>query len=124
MKKIFYNGNDFNSYNRTKTIKLYNKNLVKQDILNHIFTRKGERVMLPKFGTNIPDLIMEPLDNVSIESIRNDLITVFEYDPRVVLTDLLVRPIYDEKVVVAIADLFYVELKFKDMLDIRLEFNN
>lgn len=124
MKKLFYKGNDFKSYNKTKSVKLYNVELVKQDLKNHIFTRRGERVMMPRFGTSIPDKLMEPLDDISIEEIRQDLVTVFNYDPRVLLTDLALRPLYEEKAIVAIADLFYVELKFKGLFDIRMEFNS
>lgn len=123
MRRLFYKGIDFNSYNKNKGIKKYNVEIVKQDLLNHIFTRRGERVMMPKFGTVIPDLIMEPLDQVSVEAVREDLVNVFNYDPRVILQDLIVRPIFEENAIVAIADLFYLELNFNGLFDIRLDFN-
>ena len=61
-KKVsnFYVG--FSSLNPENTSsKLYDLELIKQDILNHCNTRKGQRVMNPTFGTIIWDLLMEPL---------------------------------------------------------------
>ena len=36
-------------------------NLVKRDILNHLETNLGERVMLPTYGSRIHQLLMEDL---------------------------------------------------------------
>jgi phage baseplate assembly protein W len=41
--------------------RLYDFELVKQDLLNQFNTRRGERVMNPSFGTIIWDLLYEPL---------------------------------------------------------------
>ena len=35
--------------------------LVKRDLLNHFGIRRGEKLMNPKFGTSIHEIIMEPL---------------------------------------------------------------
>ena len=40
---------------------LTGKDLVIEDLMNHIMTRKGERVMMPTYGSIIHDLIFEPL---------------------------------------------------------------
>lgn len=62
--------------------------LIIQDLLNHIYTRKGERLLYPEYGSIIWDLIFE-LKSVSVENqIRNDLITIIESEPRVKLQDL------------------------------------
>lgn len=122
MSKIYYKGISFKPYERNKSFILTNIKLVKQDLLNHIFTRRGERVMMPTFGTRIPDMLMEPLDNNSLSIIELDLLNVFNYDPRVELLDLRVVPIYEEKAIIAEADLRYVELQFEETFDIRLEF--
>ena len=42
---------------------LTNGEAVKTDLLNELYTRKGERVMRPNYGTSIYDLIMNPLDD-------------------------------------------------------------
>ena len=40
---------------------LFDFDLIKQDLLNHFNIRQGERLMNPKFGTIIWDLLFEPL---------------------------------------------------------------
>ena len=57
--------------------------LVKTDLLNHFSTRKGERVMLPGFGTIIYDLLMDPLDNTTKDLIIEDATRIIEAEPRV-----------------------------------------
>lgn len=63
--------------------KLFDFDLIKQDILNHFNTRKGERVMNPTFGTIIWDLIMEPLTPQIKELLTQDVTTICTFDPRV-----------------------------------------
>lgn len=57
--------------------------LVKNDLMNHFNTKKGERVMMPNFGSVIHDVIMDPLDSLSIDIIREDVRVVLSSDPRV-----------------------------------------
>jgi len=64
--------------------------LVKTDLLNHFSTRKGERVMLPEFGTIIYDLLMEPFDERTRELIISDATTIIAAEPRVSLNDMRV----------------------------------
>jgi len=96
--------------------------LVKIDLLNHIFTRRGERVMTPTFGTRIPDIAFEPLDEVTLMIIEEDMRLVFNFDPRVKLVELTVTPNYDENSVVASATLYYVELNMTDRLYLNIVF--
>ena len=63
--------------------KLYDFDLIKQDILNHFNTRKGSRVMNPTFGTIIWDLIMEPLTEQIKELLQRDIETICSFDERV-----------------------------------------
>lgn len=63
--------------------KLYDYDLIKQNILNHFNTRKGTRVMNPTFGTVVWDLIMEPLTDQIREILENDITTICSFDPRV-----------------------------------------
>tara|TARA_B100000809_G_scaffold21111_1_gene18614 strand:- start:64 stop:438 length:375 start_codon:yes stop_codon:yes gene_type:complete len=59
--------------------------LVKRDLLNHFSTRKGERMMLPEFGTIIYDLLMDPLDATTKEAIVEDATRIIDEEPRVSL---------------------------------------
>lgn len=63
--------------------KLYDFDLVKQDIINHFNTRKGERVMNPTFGTIIWDIIMEPLTEQVRQLLIKDINDICNFDPRV-----------------------------------------
>lgn len=63
--------------------KLYDFDLVKQDILNQFNTRRGQRVMNPQFGTIIWDLLMEPLTERVKELISEDINKIATSDPRV-----------------------------------------
>ena len=62
--------------------------LVKTDLLNHFNTRKGERVMLPEFGTIIYNLLMDPLDDMTRELIVEDATRIIEEEPRVKLNTM------------------------------------
>ena len=44
--------------NLNPSSKLFDFDLIKQNIINHFNTKKGERLMNPEFGTIIWDLIM------------------------------------------------------------------
>jgi phage baseplate assembly protein W len=60
----------------------YDLDLAKQDLLNVFNTRFGERIMLPKFGTIIWDLLFDPLDDNTRRTIRDDVIRIISEDPR------------------------------------------
>jgi len=66
----------------TKSVKLFDTDLIKQDLLNHFNTRIGERLMNPTFGTRIWDSIFEPLTPAIRDQITNDINTVLASDPR------------------------------------------
>lgn len=117
-----YRGFSSHEYQTKKMFGIKDLELVKLDLLNHIFTRRGERVMMPTFGTRIPDVAFEPLDEVTLMIIEEDLRLVFNFDPRVKLVELTVTPNYDENSVVASATLYYVELDMTDRLDINIVF--
>jgi len=68
--------------------KLYDFDLVKQDILNQFNTRKGERLMNPAFGTIIWDLLMEPLTEEVSNLLITDINEIVGSDPRVYPTQI------------------------------------
>jgi phage baseplate assembly protein W len=67
---------------------LFDIDLIKQDIINHFNTKRGERVMNPAFGSIIWDLIMEPLTDDTTELLKNDIKTICTADPRVIPTQM------------------------------------
>lgn len=67
---------------------LVNESLVKQDLMNQFYTRKGERVMRPEYGTIIYDLLMEPNIPEIEEIVKEDIEKIIDSDPRVKLSDI------------------------------------
>lgn len=79
----FYIG--YSSVNsETAAVRLYDFDLIKQDILNQFNTKKGERVMNPEFGTVIWDIIFEPFTEEVKQAISDDVSRICNSDPRAV----------------------------------------
>lgn len=68
--------------------------LIKSNLRQLLMTTQGERVMLPGFGTNLRNYLMEPLDQALLSQIRRDLLeAIYKYAPNVDVLKLLVTPI-------------------------------
>ena len=117
-----YRGFSSFEFQKNKSFRLTDISLVKMDLLNHIFTRKGDRVNMPTFGTLIPDLAFEPLDEETLDILHDELEAVIEYDPRVELLSLVMDPLYDENAVTVAIRILYVELNMDEVIELRLEF--
>lgn len=61
--------------------------LVKRDLLNTFYTKKGERVMRPNYGSIIWDLLMDPEDSTTNSEIVDDVRRIVDADPRVEYLD-------------------------------------
>lgn len=117
-----YKGYSSYEFEKTKNFGLYDVDLVRMDLLNHIYTQKGERVMMPNFGTRIPTMIFEPLDNITLEIIRLDLEGVFNFDPRVETQSLVITPHYDNNMISVVASLLYIELDVVIDFELNIKF--
>lgn len=80
-KSQFYRG--FTSTGNQGSTKLFDFDLICKDILNHFNTRKGERVMNPAFGSDIWNLLMEPLTDEVKDLLTSDVNRICTSDPRV-----------------------------------------
>ena len=78
----------FSTLAGVKSNQLYDLDLIKQDLINHFYTRKGERVMEPDFGSVIWDMLYEPMDETNKEIIVDDCKKIIISDPRVDLRDI------------------------------------
>lgn len=116
-----YKGFSSKKYEKDKSYKLNDVELVKEDLKNHIFTRRGERIRMPTFGTKIPELAYEQLDDYTVAIIDEELRKVFAYDPRVNLLQMQIIPVPSENYIQAIADLEYIYLKLTDRWDLRID---
>jgi phage baseplate assembly protein W len=73
----------FSSRATTKNYKLYDIDLVKQDLINHFYIRKGEKLENPEFGTVIWDMLFEQFTEQVKEIISKDVEDIINYDPRI-----------------------------------------
>lgn len=101
---------------KKKGFSLTNQELVKQDLLNYIYTIPGERVHMPEFGTRIPMLAFEPLDANTLNVVREDLTKAIAYDPRLKLVDMVVNAVPEENMIVAFVDVEYLQLNVTETL--------
>jgi phage baseplate assembly protein W len=69
----------------TSSIKgsLYDLSLIKQDLINNFYIRKGEKLENPEFGTIIWDMLFEPLTEQIKTLIVNDVTAIVNSDPRI-----------------------------------------
>ena len=115
-----YRGFSSHEYEAKKTFRVNDVELVQLDILSHIYTRKGDRVMMPNFGTRIPDMAFEPLDSITLDIVEEELRAVVAFDPRVELLDLTIVPQEDSNSITASLRLLYVELNLVGNMDINI----
>tara|TARA_R110000868_G_scaffold64543_3_gene193916 strand:- start:11848 stop:12273 length:426 start_codon:yes stop_codon:yes gene_type:complete len=80
--------------------------LVKRDLLNAFYTRPGERVMMPTWGCGIWNLLYEPFDDLTRQSVVDEVQKVINGEPRVQANSIAVNA-FDQGIQIQI-DLFYV----------------
>jgi phage baseplate assembly protein W len=73
----------FSSKESKNGFKLYDIDLVKQDIINHFYIKKGEKLENPSFGTVIWDLLFEPMTEEVKQLMAKDVEEIINYDPRI-----------------------------------------
>jgi phage baseplate assembly protein W len=99
--------------------KLYDVELVRQDLLNHFHTRIGERVMRPDFGCRIWDYLMEPFTDTIRDLAEQEVIRICESDPRVTLIET--RVFGDNNSLFVIATLNYLPSNTVEQLRLNFE---
>lgn len=105
----------FNTIDKIKApFNLTDEELIKRDLLNHFYTKRGERFMRPNFGSIIHDLIMNPLDGMTETDIREDVENIINSDSRVSLDDL--RILIEGQTVRCEVDITFNVLKSADTL--------
>ena len=73
-----------------------NDNSIKQAIKNLILTAPGEKPFQPLVGSSVSQLLFEPLDAFTADTIMEEItLTINQYEPRVKLTNVDVTPIFE-----------------------------
>jgi len=80
----------FSSRADNNNYKLYDFALIKQDLINRLSVRKGERVENPEFGTIIYDVLFEPLTDDVKQAVADDITANLNADPRLQTEEIIV----------------------------------
>jgi phage baseplate assembly protein W len=84
----------FKESNRGDFILLNNEDskAIKSDLMHLILTKKGERLYMPDFGTNLLKYIFEPNDTLTRNDIKNEITdTVKKYLPNLQINEVSVE---------------------------------
>ena len=112
----------FSSRADKKNFKLYDFEVAKQDMINRLSVRKGERVENPEFGTIIYDAIFEPFTDDLKDAIIDDITANLNADPRISTQDILVSEA--DKGIAIQATITYVPLNITEKLRFSFDENS
>ena len=111
-KSVTFKG--FSSRADKRNFKLYDFEVAKQDLINRLSIRKGERVENPEFGTIIYDAIFEPFTEALKDAIIDDVTENLNADPRIATEEILVTEA--DKGIAIQATITYVPLNITEKL--------
>ena len=110
----------FSTIGQNTKFRLTDFDLVKRDVLNHFYIRKGEKLMNPKFGTVIWNLLYEPFTDDLKSVIQADIKSIATYDPRVSFDNIIVTE-FDQGIQILL-ELRYLQTNQSSLMN--LQFNN
>ena len=119
-KAVTFKG--FSSRADKKNFKLYDFEVAKQDLINRLSVRKGERVENPEFGTIIYDAIFEPFTEDLKNAIIEDITAILNADPRLATEDIIVQEA--DKGIAIQATITYVPLNITEKLRFNFDENS
>ena len=112
----------FSSRSERTNFKLYDFELIKQDLMNRLSVRKGERVENPAFGTIIYDALFEPLTVATRQLIIDDVTEQLNADPRLATNEIIVEE-YEHGIAIQ-ASLTYVPYNITEKLVFKFDREN
>lgn len=101
---------------------LFDFKLIQQDLLNHFYTRQGERLMNPSFGCVIWDLLFEPLTPEVQNLITRNVNTILNADPRIAANQVIVTQ-YESGIQIECI-LTYLPYNISQTMQLRFDQNN
>ena len=119
-KTVTFKG--FSSRADKKNFRLYDFEVAKQDLINRLSVRKGERVENPEFGTIIYDAIFEPFTEQLKDAIVEDITENLNADSRISTEEILVTEA--DKGIAIQATITYVPLNITEKLRFGFDENN
>lgn len=112
----------FSSKQSSKNYKLYDIDLVKQDLINHFYIRKGEKLENPEFGTVIWDILFEQFTEDVKNIIAKDVEDIVNYDPRLVVNEIQIDST-DQGIRIQ-ADITYIPFNITERMTFEFDKNN
>ena len=76
--------------------------IARRDLMNHFYTKKGERVQNPEFGSILPELVFEPNDLTTITAAQQDVDDIVNNYPRWKVLETLVDKPTDHSIQVKV----------------------
>jgi phage baseplate assembly protein W len=88
---------------------------IKSNLIHLLLTKKGSRYYLPDFGTNLYQYIFEPLDDITLGKIEDEILDAVEkYIPNLTIDKINIEKFYDQILAIERDDLNH---KIKIKLD-------
>lgn len=112
----------FSSKAERQNFKVYDFECAKQDLINRLSVRKGERVENPEFGTIIYDCLFEPFTDDLKEQIIDDVTDNLNADARINTEEILVTE-KDHGIAIQ-ATIKYVPLNITEKLQFSFDENS
>jgi phage baseplate assembly protein W len=112
----------FSSKEVSRNYRLYDIDLVKQDLINHFYIRKGEKLENPEFGTVIWDMIFEQFTEDVKNIIAKDVEDIINYDPRIIVNEVQIDS--TEQGIRIQADITYVPFNINERMTFDFDKNN
>jgi len=112
----------FSSRAENQNFKLYDFECAKQDLINRLSIRKGERVENPEFGTIIYDCLFEPFTEDLRDQIVDDITENLNADARISTQEILVTE-KDHGIAIQVT-LKYVPLDITEKLQFSFDENS
>lgn len=117
---IMYRG--FSTVGRNRKFRLTDFELVKQDLINHFYIRKGEKLMNPDFGTIIWNVVHEPLTEDLKSVIVSDIKDIASYDPRLSIDNVIVTE-YSQGIQIEL-QLRFIQTNQTNLLNLKFDNQN
>ena len=112
----------FSSRAERQNFKVYDFECAKQDLINRLSVRKGERVENPEFGTIIYDCLFEPFTEDLKDIIIDDITENLNADARISTQEILVSE-KDHGIAIQ-ATITYVPLDITEKLQFSFDENS
>ena len=119
-KEVTFKG--FSSRVEQQRFKIYDFECVKQDLINRLSVRKGERVENPEFGTIIYDCLFEPFTEALKDQILEDITANLNADPRLSTEEILVTQ--EDHGIAIQATIKYLPLDITEKLQFKFDENS